>query len=92
MIRPVEQQDRLKPAEYVNRVQKAEHNHEAGSRDFGLEVKEASRDDHKHHPKPHDFGQDSYESSQESEPQPEASRLTNATETSGEDTNLDIVV
>jgi hypothetical protein len=93
MIRPLENQERIKPGEYVNRVKHTEHGHGPGYRDFAYEIKEASHEGHRQQQPSHEFGEDTFEHSEEEPkenetPLPESERKPE----DPEDGNLDITV
>ncbi len=61
MVRPLETQERLSTAEYVNRVRQAEHGHGAAARDFAYEIRELSDEERHERHQPREFGEDTYE-------------------------------
>lgn len=94
MIRPLENQERSNPGEYINRINKPDPGHSASARDFAYAVEEANRENQKKHQQRPDFGEDTYESAAaEEQPQtalPEPER--NPDKSSLDDRNLDVTV
>jgi hypothetical protein len=96
MVRPLEIQERMSTAEYVNRVRQAERGHGASSRDFANEIRELSDEERHERHQPREFGEDTYEHQSGEEAPPEdtpppapAPRPSAATD---DDSNLDITV
>ncbi|RPH93199.1 hypothetical protein EHM69_10960 [candidate division KSB1 bacterium] len=95
MLRPVENQERLNPGEYINRVKQTEKDHGPGGRDFAYAVEEMTREGHKKHQPSPEFGEDTYESAADEEGKKENPKSEDTLEPdskSRDDRNLDITV
>lgn len=93
MIRPLENQERLHPVEYVNRVKQPEATPSSAPRDFSYQIEEASREG-KHRQSPgREFGEDSYEPTEEETPTEKKPAVSPAEPSAPpDDGTLDIVV
>lgn len=95
MIRPLENQERANPGDYINRLNKPDPGHGATSRDFAYAIEEANRENQKKHQPGPGLGEDTYESAaEEEEPSqsvvPEPERKPD--ESTSDDRNLDVTV
>jgi hypothetical protein len=96
MIRPLENQERSNPGEYINRINKPDPGHSAASRDFAYAVEEANRENPRKHEHEPGFGEDTYESAAEEEhpqpavPEPEPEHKPD--QPALDDRNLDVTV
>ena len=94
MIRPLENQERSNPGEYINRINKPDPGRSATSRDFAYAIEEADRENRKKHHQEPGFGEDTYESaSEEDHPQPQVPEPERKTdEAASDERNLDVTV
>ena len=96
MVRPLENQERLNPGEYVNRVRQTERGHGANARDFAYEIRELSEEEHRERQHSQEFGQDTYEHAPGQAPSaddtPPPADPPHAASTEDDNGNLDITV
>ena len=95
MIRPLENQERLHPTEYVNRVKQTEPTNSTATRDFSYEINELTREGKHREQQSKEFGEDVYEPSKEEQPPEESEdeqRRRRDKSKGPDDHNLDVVV